>query len=78
MLEYLVLHRGRSLSRDELLQSVWQLKPNRLGTRTIDMHVARLREKLGDNGSAPKVIVTVRGKGYMFQELDCDGTGATP
>jgi DNA-binding response OmpR family regulator len=35
-------------------------------TRTIDMHVARLREKLRDDPEEPKVIATVRGKGYMF------------
>jgi DNA-binding response OmpR family regulator len=37
-------------------------------TRTVDMHVARLREKLADDGSEPEVIVTVRGKGYMLGE----------
>jgi DNA-binding response OmpR family regulator len=35
-------------------------------TRTIDMLVVRLREKLGDDGDEPKVILTVRGKGYRF------------
>jgi DNA-binding response OmpR family regulator len=45
------------------LQRIWRLPPNRVRTRTIDMHVARLRDKLGDES----VIRTVRGKGYCFE-----------
>jgi DNA-binding response OmpR family regulator len=56
----------RAVSRDELLENVWRLSPKGLSTRTIDMHVARLREKLGDDARQPQVIVTVRGKGYMW------------
>ncbi len=62
LLAYLVEHRGRAVGRDEILQHVWHLNPARFQTRTIDMHVARLRDKLRDPGS----IVTVRGKGYML------------
>jgi DNA-binding response OmpR family regulator len=54
------------VSRDEILQHVWRLNPSRFQTRTIDMHVARLREKLRDADGEPCVILTVRGKGYMF------------
>jgi DNA-binding response OmpR family regulator len=72
LLQYLVHHRGRAISRDELLQNVWHLTPNGFSTRTIDMHIARLREKLGDNGSEPVVVLTVRGKGYMFQTDPAD------
>jgi DNA-binding response OmpR family regulator len=54
----------RSISRDELLQRVWHLEPSSVTTRTIDMTVARLREKLGDD--AERVVLTVRGKGYML------------
>lgn len=67
LLLYLVQHSGRALSREELLQAVWKLTPTGIHTRTIDMHVARLRDKLGDDPSSPCVILTVRGKGYMFQ-----------
>ena len=66
LLEYLVSNRGRAISRDELLSSVWRLNPKGISTRTIDMHVARLREKLKDDSQQPRVLVTVRGKGYMF------------
>ena len=37
-------------------------------TRTVDMHIARLREKLGDDPSDPKLLRTVRGRGYLFGE----------
>ena len=49
-----------------LLAKVWRIDPTHVSTRTIDMHVARLREKLRDQSQA--VLVTVRGKGYMVAE----------
>lgn len=67
LLRYLVQNASRAISRDELLQHVWCLKPNGVNTRTIDMHIARIREKLGDTGQEPTTILTVRGKGYMFR-----------
>jgi DNA-binding response OmpR family regulator len=66
LLRYLAANSGRVISRDEILLRVWRLNPKRLETRTIDMHIANLREKLRDNSGAPKVLLTVRGKGYMF------------
>jgi DNA-binding response OmpR family regulator len=66
LLRYLVANRGRAISRHELLSSVWRLNPHGISTRTIDMHVARLREKLKDDSQQPSVLMTVRGKGYMF------------
>jgi DNA-binding response OmpR family regulator len=66
LLRYLASHAGRAISRDELLLRVWQLNPRGLATRTIDMHVMRLREKLRDDPTEPKMVLTVRGKGYMF------------
>lgn len=65
LLSYLVRNAGRAISREEILTRVWRLDPSGVQTRTIDMHVARLREKLRD-GPEPRVLVTVRGKGYMF------------
>ena len=59
LLEYLVRHRGQVVSRDQLLQNVWDYRS--LGeTRTIEVHVAQLRKKLG----RPELIRTVRGVGY--------------
>ncbi|MCH8922162.1 MAG: response regulator transcription factor [Planctomycetes bacterium] len=66
LLRYLAMNAGRAISRDELLSSVWQIPPRGITTRTIDMHVARLRDKLGDVPNDPAIIRTVRGKGYMF------------
>ncbi len=69
IIKYLASDPGRPVSRDELLQQVWGLNPRGLSTRTVDMHVARLREKLGDvAGCDQAVIRTVRGKGYLLAE----------
>lgn len=68
LLRYLVNNPGRAIARDEILANVWRITPRGVTTRTIDMHIARLREKLRDDPSDPKVLLTVRGKGYMFAE----------
>ena len=62
LLQYLATSRARPVARAELLQHVWGLDPRGVETRTIDMHIARLREKLGD----ADLIRTVRGKGYQL------------
>jgi DNA-binding response OmpR family regulator len=66
LLRYLAGNRGRAIAREEILRRVWRVNPDKLETRTIDMHIARLREKLKDDPSAPTIIMTVRGKGYKF------------
>ena len=66
LLDYLVGNPGRAISREELLRRVWRIEAKGVETRTIDMHVARLREKLRDGSGDPQLLVTVRGKGYMF------------
>lgn len=65
LLRYLSMHAGRAVSRDELLANVWRISPQGAATRTIDMHVARLREKL-ETGGLRQVIQTLRGQGYRF------------
>lgn len=67
LLRYLAINAGRAISRDELLAHVWRLNPQGLNTRTIDMHVARLRSKLGPPGV---LIETVRGVGYRLSDID--------
>jgi len=67
LLRYLAANSGRAVARDELLANVWRIPPQGVSTRTIDMHITRLREKLRDDPSEPKILLTVRGKGYMFQ-----------
>ncbi len=66
LLRYLAGNAGRAISREEILRRVWRMDPKGIETRTIDMHIARLREKLHDDSSEPQIVVTVRGKGYMF------------
>jgi DNA-binding response OmpR family regulator len=66
LLYYLACNPGRPISRDELLARVWGLNPAGITTRTIDMHIARLREKLHDDGATPRIVLTVRGQGYML------------
>lgn len=65
LLRYLVENAGCVLSRDELLDSVWgyDAMPS---TRTVDVHIARLRQKLEANPATPEFIVTVRGLGYKL------------
>ncbi len=68
ILSYLAANSGRAVSREELLASVWGIDAAGVNTRTVDMHVARLREKLSDDGKEPKIILTVRSKGYMITD----------
>ena len=68
LLRYLAQNAGRTISREELLERVWNLPPSQSHTRTIDVHVARLRDKLRDSATTPRFIVTVRGKGYRFEQ----------
>jgi two-component system alkaline phosphatase synthesis response regulator PhoP len=65
LLRYFVEHRGETLSREELLRAVWgyNLAPE---TRTVDVHVAWLRQKLEDDPHEPRLIATVHGRGYRF------------
>ncbi|MCC7124689.1 MAG: response regulator transcription factor [Acidobacteria bacterium] len=65
LLRYFIEHRGTTLSREQLLQDVWgyTAMPS---TRTVDVHVAWLRQKLEPNPRVPQFILTVHGMGYKF------------
>jgi DNA-binding response OmpR family regulator len=67
LLRFLVMHQSRAVSRDELLTRLWGIGPQGIETRTIDMHIARLRHKLRDPSGkeSPEAIMTVRAQGYM-------------
>ena len=65
LLRYFVEHKGAALSRDELLNEVWGYNAMPT-TRTVDVHVAWLRQKLEDNPRHPQFILTVHGLGYKF------------
>ena len=64
LLDYLVQRPGRILGRDDILDDVWGYDPSTT-TRTVDVHVARLRARLGES-ALPRHILTVRGRGYKF------------
>jgi DNA-binding response OmpR family regulator len=65
LLEYFYHHQGTIISREELLNTVWGYDSN-ITTRTIDVHVARLRQKMGDVKDVTRYIHTIRGIGYKF------------
>ena len=65
LLQYFIEHRGEVVSRDRLLDAVWDYDSAPL-TRTVDMHVAKLRKKIEDRPAQPRYLVTVHGQGYKF------------
>ncbi|MEC3879799.1 response regulator transcription factor [Parapedobacter sp. 10938] len=65
ILLYFLQHAGRVITRDELMQVVWGYSSN-VNTRTLDMHIVRLRKKIELNADKPSYLQTVRGMGYKF------------
>jgi len=66
LLEYLAAHRGRVLTRDQLLDAVWKETPF-VTPRSIDVYVRRLREKIEPDPRHPQYLKTLRGIGYRFE-----------
>jgi DNA-binding response OmpR family regulator len=67
LLRYLVEHRGMVLTRDDLLQHVWNYDTRpALQTRTVDVHIVALRHKIEEDPKTPRYIETVYGEGYRF------------
>ena len=64
LLVTLVAADGRALTRDQLLDAVYGSDDGDVLDRTIDVHIGRLREKLGDDAEKPRYVMTVRGVGY--------------
>jgi two-component system alkaline phosphatase synthesis response regulator PhoP len=67
LLRYLVKHANRPLSRETLIEAVWGYESDVGSDRTVDVHMRHLREKLEQNPGDPRLLVTVRGVGYMFE-----------
>jgi DNA-binding response OmpR family regulator len=65
LLQHLIESRGEVVTRDELLQEVWGYSETPM-TRTVDVHISWLRQKLEDDPANPRFIVTVHGQGYRF------------
>jgi two-component system, OmpR family, alkaline phosphatase synthesis response regulator PhoP len=65
LLRMLVNHRGRVISREEILSTVWKEQPF-ITPRTVDVHIAWLRQKVEEQPQIPRYLLTVRGEGYRF------------
>jgi two-component system alkaline phosphatase synthesis response regulator PhoP len=65
LLRYLIEHRNEVISRDQLLNEVWGYN-SMPSTRTVDVHVAWLRQKIEPNPRHPQFLLTVHGLGYRF------------
>lgn len=70
LLELLVNQAGKPVSRLQLIEALWGYRPGRhADTRIIDVHIARLRQKLEPDPKNPELILTARGHGYQFQRF---------
>jgi two-component system alkaline phosphatase synthesis response regulator PhoP len=67
LLRYLVMHAGRPLSREALIEAVWGYDCSVGSDRTVDVYMRHLRKKLEDDPASPRWLVTVRGIGYKFE-----------
>jgi two-component system, OmpR family, alkaline phosphatase synthesis response regulator PhoP len=68
ILAYLIKHRDRVVTREDLLLDVWHYQSANVETRTVDIHIVGLRRKVEPNPSEPTLIQTVRGKGYRWYD----------
>jgi two-component system alkaline phosphatase synthesis response regulator PhoP len=67
LLRLLINHRGQIVPREKILQHVWREQPY-ITPRTVDVHIAWLRQKIEDNPESPRHILTSRGEGYRFEK----------
>jgi len=68
LLELLIKRAGESVSRLDILEQVWGYRPTKSNdSRVVDVHISRLRAKVEEDVEVPELILTTRGKGYMFR-----------
>jgi len=67
IIQYFAANPNRVISREELYKEVWNETMTELGTRTTDMHIAKLRSKIEPDSAEPQIIKTVRGAGYKYE-----------
>jgi len=67
IIQYFAANPNRIISRDELYERVWGDSMTEIETRTVDMHIAKLRGKIEADHTDPKIIKTVRGAGYIYE-----------
>ena len=68
IIQYFAANPNRVISREELYKEVWDETMTELGTRTMDMHIAKLRSKIERDAAEPQIIKTVRGAGYKYEQ----------
>lgn len=66
LLEYMIVHEGKVLTRSMLLERIWDIDGSYIDENTLSVHVRRLRQKIGDDPKNPEYIITVFGIGYTF------------
>ena len=67
IIQYFAANPNRVISREELYKEVWNETMTELGTRTTDMHIAKLRSKIEQDSANPQIIKTVRNAGYKYE-----------
>jgi len=67
IIQYFAANPNRVISREELYKEVWNEMMTELGTRTMDMHIAKLRSKIELDSAEPQIVKTVRGAGYKYE-----------
>ncbi len=67
IIQYFAANPNRVIDREELYKEVWNETMTELGTRTVDMHIAKLRSKIERDAADPQIIKTVRGAGYKYE-----------
>jgi DNA-binding response OmpR family regulator len=65
ILRWLYRHRARTVARSELLEQIWGVNPG-METRTVDMTIANLRQKIERDPAAPRIVISVKGVGYAW------------
>jgi DNA-binding response OmpR family regulator len=65
LLAFLMQNRGQTFSREQIVGRVWGYHGKKK-TRTVDVHIERLRQKIEDEASSPRFLITVRNVGYLF------------
>jgi DNA-binding response OmpR family regulator len=67
IIQFFAANPNRVIDREELYKVVWDETMSELGTRTVDMHIAKLRSKIERNTAEPQIVKTVRGAGYKYE-----------
>jgi DNA-binding response OmpR family regulator len=67
IIQFFAANPNRVIGREELYKAIWEETMSELGTRTVDMHIAKLRSKIERDAAEPQIIKTVRGAGYKYE-----------